>query len=460
MFVRIQGLLVMLILVICQSAYADYQGPNLKIPLPAGYQWGVNTAAGDGGSSGHLGTGYYSIDFDDNVKVNGVALPSDIGDGMVDVLAAAEGDVVEVTKYGCYNGGDYDHTCKVILDHGNGYKTVYLHLPEGKVDVIPNQHVKQGQVLGKLGNTGNSGGPHLHFQVKYNNDSSSTNTGLTGVTLEGIPFTSYAVGQYYASTNGLSYSPANNPVTCADQPTGGQSTNWVYSCNDQRTTFTANENVHGLIRINNVTLSYRTKVELWKGTVKQWEDVSGWNNVDPVWGWDHAFWWYFHHNVTLYGNLELRYFIDTENNANTDFLPVPFAKKAFTVNPPPSLYTYDGNAYNCGVEPTTAGQSSGWWYSCPARTVFSQGETVYGLVRIDNVYANYTFKVEAWKNGVFQWGWADIERTIDPVWGYDHAFFWPALYNASVGTWQFKYFVNMGSGFGITPFAERSFSVQ
>ena len=445
-------------------AYAGYTGPALKMPLPPGYKWGVNTAVGDVGDSAHQGTGYYSIDFDDNVELNGAALPSDLGDGVVDVLAAAEGDVVEMTKEGCYNGGNYEHTCKVVIDHGNGYKTVYLHFTEGEVYVVKDQHVKQGQVLGKLGNTGHSFGPHLHFQIKHDNNSSASNSGLAGVTLEGIPFTSYTVGSFYPSTNGFTYPASNNPVACGDEPTGGFSTNWVYSCSDQRSIFTADEKVYGLMRINTVTTNFRTKIELWKGTSKLAEQVSGWNTVDPVWGWNHNFFWYFHRNVSLTGNLELRYYIDTENNQGTDFLPVPFAKKAFTVNSPPFLYTYDGNAYTCSVEPTTAGESSGWWYDCPSRTVFSQGETVYGLVRIDNVYADHRFKIEAWKNGVFQWDWQwptpPTWTTVDPVWGWSHAFFWPALFNASVGIWQFKYFVDVGSGFGTAPFAQRSFSVQ
>lgn len=312
-------------------------------------------------------------------------------------------------------------------------------------------------MLGKMGNTGKTCGTHLHFQVKHSGNSSSSNSSLTGVTLEGVLFTSYNVGQCYASTNGLTYSATSNPLTCGDQPTGGQSTNWIYSCSDQRTTFAANESVYGLIHINDVTVNYRTKVELWKGTVKQWEQVSDWNDVDPVWGWDHAFWWYFHHNVSLSGNLELRYYIDT----GTDFLPVPFAKKAFTVNPPAVLYTYDGNGFMCSDQPTTSGQSTGWWYFCTdARLNYNQGETIFGLVWIDNVYADFTFKVEAWKNGVFQWEWTDAKRYVDSVWGWEHAFFWPSLSNATVGTWQFKYFLNMGSGFGSTPFTQKTFYVQ
>ena len=51
----------------------------------------------------------------------------------------------------------------VVIDLGKGLYAFYAHLQKDSVLVKEGQHVKLGQVLGKLGNTGNTSGPHLHF---------------------------------------------------------------------------------------------------------------------------------------------------------------------------------------------------------------------------------------------------------------------------------------------------------
>jgi hypothetical protein len=53
----------------------------------------------------------------------------------------------------------------VILDLGGGAFAFYAHLQPGSIDVSIGEHVKRGQVLGKLGNTGNTSAPHLHFHI-------------------------------------------------------------------------------------------------------------------------------------------------------------------------------------------------------------------------------------------------------------------------------------------------------
>ncbi|MCL4299643.1 MAG: M23 family metallopeptidase [Anaerolineae bacterium] len=54
----------------------------------------------------------------------------------------------------------------IVIDHGNGYQTLYAHLNSIYVNVGDN--VAQGQQIGEMGNTGNATGPHLHFEIRQN----------------------------------------------------------------------------------------------------------------------------------------------------------------------------------------------------------------------------------------------------------------------------------------------------
>ena len=77
-------------------------------------------------------------------------------DGRINVLAAADGTA--------YLGGNTYNT--VYIDHGNDYQTYYLHLYQR--NITDGQSVTRGQVIGISGDTGSSGSPHLHFEVKKN----------------------------------------------------------------------------------------------------------------------------------------------------------------------------------------------------------------------------------------------------------------------------------------------------
>jgi murein DD-endopeptidase MepM/ murein hydrolase activator NlpD len=76
------------------------------------------------------------------------------------VYATADG-IVKISKYyGTY--GNY-----IEIDHGYGYKTVFGHMYKRKVKV--GERVERGQLIGSVGNTGRSTGPHLHYEIKYKN---------------------------------------------------------------------------------------------------------------------------------------------------------------------------------------------------------------------------------------------------------------------------------------------------
>lgn len=76
------------------------------------------------------------------------------------IYASAGGTVT----YSAYNSGGYGYLIK--LSHGNGVETYYGHCSQ--LLVSSGQSVSQGQLIAKVGNTGRSTGPHLHFEVRVN----------------------------------------------------------------------------------------------------------------------------------------------------------------------------------------------------------------------------------------------------------------------------------------------------
>ncbi|MBD3365756.1 peptidoglycan DD-metalloendopeptidase family protein [candidate division WWE3 bacterium] len=90
---------------------------------------------------------------------NGIDIASPAGTAMPPLFACTGG---VVTRSGWDPWGLGLH---IRIDHGNGYETVYGHM--SRLDVGYGESVSRGQMIGLLGNTGRSTGPHVHFMVKY-----------------------------------------------------------------------------------------------------------------------------------------------------------------------------------------------------------------------------------------------------------------------------------------------------
>ena len=87
---------------------------------------------------------------------SGIDIGADYG---VPIRASASGIVIMSEYYGGYGNA-------IIIDHGNGYSTLYGHC--SALFVGRGQRVSQGSIIASIGSTGMSTGPHLHFEVRYN----------------------------------------------------------------------------------------------------------------------------------------------------------------------------------------------------------------------------------------------------------------------------------------------------
>lgn len=85
----------------------------------------------------------------------------DIANSAAPAIAAADGGTVIVAGW----PDSYGYGNRVMIDHGNGYRTLYAHLSNIYVSV--GQVVSRGQVIGQMGSTGRSTGTHLHFEVHH-----------------------------------------------------------------------------------------------------------------------------------------------------------------------------------------------------------------------------------------------------------------------------------------------------
>lgn len=102
--------------------------------------------------------------YSDGSYHGGIDFPVSLG---TNVGATADGIVVISTALRNSDGSYRSYGEYIAIDHGNGVRSYYCHLSSRSVNV--GDTIKQGQIIGKSGSTGNSTGPHLHFEIRVNN---------------------------------------------------------------------------------------------------------------------------------------------------------------------------------------------------------------------------------------------------------------------------------------------------
>ena len=102
------------------------------------------------------------------------AVVSTVKDGIPENVPLSPTRAVPMARASEAQGGNH-----VILSLRNGHYAFYAHLQPGSIRVKPGDRVRRGQVLGLLGNSGNSDAPHLHFHISNGN---------SWVASEGVPF--------------------------------------------------------------------------------------------------------------------------------------------------------------------------------------------------------------------------------------------------------------------------------
>lgn len=120
------------------------------LPIPSDKLFGIDTSS----SPAHVGKLANAIDL--------------IAPIQTPVRAAAEGTITYVKAYSNIGGADpmfWNYSNFIVIMHANGEYTRYDHLAFSSSRVIIGQHVRAGQEIARVGMTGYTYTPHLHFQV-------------------------------------------------------------------------------------------------------------------------------------------------------------------------------------------------------------------------------------------------------------------------------------------------------
>lgn len=191
-----------------------------RLPWQPGVTMELTQDCNDACCSDHVGTDEYAYDWGN-------------GTGSFTVVAARGGTITHLkinSTTGCGSSSCVNDANILVIDHGDGTQSTYLHLAGGSLEpgIACGATVQRGQPLAKSGTTGWSTGIHLHFQVsKVHPGAATCECGAdgTGCSAATVPWSSFWVTQSYPTV----------PIAFDEWPDAAQ-------CGDRRITMPASEN--------------------------------------------------------------------------------------------------------------------------------------------------------------------------------------------------------------------------
>lgn len=337
-----------------------------------------------------------------------------------------------------------------VLPSGKSVNSLYAHL--SKIVANIGDLVKKRTKIGEVGDANGvyNGTAHLHFEIRVS--SAMEQKAGYGYTYDKNVFALYVDPTDFIANHATKQFVFAENKMCSGI-TGGESTGWNYSCEEHKPTFSIGENVYVLTTIKNVWMDHRFKVWAYKNGNMEWNYFTDWNHVDPQWGWNQAQFWPALYNATV-GNWSFYIYVEFSDKKTYYLGEVSFSVEADSTSKPPYQFV---SAQACT---NIIGPDSFWNFWCKGESnVFVAGKHVFTLMKLKNIWVDHRFRVQAYKGGMSQWVYTTDWNNVDGETGWNHSYFWPALWNAEPGFWQMDLYVgtkdNLFSYVGKVNFAVR-----
>ncbi|RLC37785.1 hypothetical protein DRH27_03510 [Candidatus Falkowbacteria bacterium] len=221
---------------------------------------------------------------------------------------------------------------------------------------------------------------------------------------------------------------------------------WNLQPVDQRDTFEAGETVYALSQVRNIYVDHAWKIELYRVGSFLWDYETSWLEVGESWTFGNFY--PFYENAQP-GEYEFKVYINT--GSGFELLDT----KNFTVTGQIEDYIFDHATVASGWE---FGTGADYWNLQPVdpRTQFSQGEDVYLLAQVRNIYVDHKWKIELYREGQYQWKYETPLNNVGSGWSFGN--FYPYYQNAQLGNYEFKVYIDTGSGYELL--SENPFTVM